>query len=254
MSHNKITYHLSDGVYISLFENMVIFLDLNKDRYSALTPPETASILPFLSVHKDVLHPSAVSALRKARVTPLMAGNAQTQDGEALAQHLVDEGLLTSNPTGKPARPISLPMPSEDLSGYDFDRTPKIRAGHVFNFFRATISAYAALRFMSTKKVVTSVSQRRKQSRKKSTGSQNDARDLMEIFKILRPLFFTSQNHCFFDSLSLLKFMELHGVYPNWVFGVKLRPFGAHCWVQDDDFVYNDSLQHVRAFSPIMSA
>ena len=56
--------------------------------------------------------------------------------------------------------------------------------------------------------------------------------------------------HCLMDSLALLHFLP-----PSpkllLVFGVKLDPFGAHCWVQRDDVLLNDSKDLVAPFQPV---
>jgi hypothetical protein len=33
---------------------------------------------------------------------------------------------------------------------------------------------------------------------------------------------------------------------------VKLEPFGAHCWIQDDDTVLNDTVEVVRQYTPVL--
>jgi hypothetical protein len=58
---------------------------------------------------------------------------------------------------------------------------------------------------------------------------------------------------CRFDSLALIEFLFGHGCLPQWVFGVKCEPFAAHCWVQDDNYVLNDSVEYVQRFTPIMA-
>jgi hypothetical protein len=42
-----------------------------------------------------------------------------------------------------------------------------------------------------------------------------------------------------------------NGIGSAVMFGVMTRPFKAHCWVQIEDVVLNDSLDHVRLFTPI---
>jgi hypothetical protein len=37
------------------------------------------------------------------------------------------------------------------------------------------------------------------------------------------------------------------------VFGVQLRPFGAHCWVEHCGEVLDDSIDHVRRFAPVLA-
>jgi hypothetical protein len=50
----------------------------------------------------------------------------------------------------------------------------------------------------------------------------------------------------------LVNFLAGYGVFPQWVFGVKTDPFYAHCWVQQGSFVFNDTPDYIRGFSPIL--
>ena len=59
------------------------------------------------------------------------------------------------------------------------------------------------------------------------------------------------KGNCLLDSLSLLRLLGPGKDGAMLVFGVKLRPFAAHCWVQADDLVLNDRLDNVAAFSPV---
>ena len=61
-----------------------------------------------------------------------------------------------------------------------------------------------------------------------------------------------SPGKCLHDSLALLEFLARHGIFPDWVFGVRARPFVAHCWVQYEDMVFNDTVEHVTGYIPIM--
>jgi len=56
---------------------------------------------------------------------------------------------------------------------------------------------------------------------------------------------------CLLDSLSLLRFLSLRGLSANIVFGVTSEPFAAHCWVQADDIVLNETLSDAHAHTPI---
>jgi hypothetical protein len=78
------------------------------------------------------------------------------------------------------------------------------------------------------------------------------ARALMVAFVGYRVFLFSSKNECLFDSLALLEYLARHGIYADWVFGVQTRPFAAHCWVQHGDIVFNDTVEHVSGYTPIM--
>jgi hypothetical protein len=57
---------------------------------------------------------------------------------------------------------------------------------------------------------------------------------------------------CLLDSIALLDVLHKHALHPSLVFGVIRRPFAAHCWVQVDEVVVNDRLDHVREYAPIL--
>ncbi|MBC9035144.1 lasso peptide biosynthesis B2 protein [Sphingomonas sp. JC676] len=65
--------------------------------------------------------------------------------------------------------------------------------------------------------------------------------------------FFPGTARCLTSSLFLLHFLHAQGFAARWVFGVKTYPFEAHCWVEHGDVVLNDSLEHVRSFTPIVA-
>ena len=251
MSLSNKKYCLPDGVFISIIENNIIFLNLHTDKYCALESDETATLLPHVSVDLEKLHPSAISALSK-RTHKKNDKNPNIYKSKNIINDLIDQKLLTTKSGAKKLKPIEVNIPKEDLFKYDFDIKPKIKFSHILIFICASTSAFLQIRFNRIEHIIRKI--KKKQSKNSLiAANEKTARELMEVFKILRPLFFTSKNECLFDSLSLLRFMELHGVRTTWVFGVTLRPFVAHCWVQDSQFVYNDYLEHVHLFSPIMS-
>lgn len=59
------------------------------------------------------------------------------------------------------------------------------------------------------------------------------------------------KGNCLLDSLALITWLGDAGRKMELVFGAKLNPFGAHCWLQLDDLVLNDRLESVAAFTPV---
>lgn len=59
------------------------------------------------------------------------------------------------------------------------------------------------------------------------------------------------KGNCLTDSLALLQLLGPTRYAAMLVFGVKLHPFAAHCWLQSNDLVLNDRLDNVAAFSPV---
>jgi len=89
-----------------------------------------------------------------------------------------------------------------------------------------------------------------------TSGSAVDRHQLFvvsQLYSYCRPLMFTSRDRCLLDALTLMYFLIGRGIRATWVFGVRLEPFRAHCWVQHDNIVLNDTPEHVAAFTPIMN-
>jgi hypothetical protein len=59
---------------------------------------------------------------------------------------------------------------------------------------------------------------------------------------------------CLPNSMLLLELLALHGLGARWVFGVRTFPFEAHCWVEHEGVILNDTIDHVRWYTPIAEA
>jgi hypothetical protein len=56
---------------------------------------------------------------------------------------------------------------------------------------------------------------------------------------------------CLFDSLCLIDFLLRRGFSAELVFGVRARPFGAHCWVEAGGAIIDDGGEDCRSFVEI---
>lgn len=59
---------------------------------------------------------------------------------------------------------------------------------------------------------------------------------------------------CLFDSLCLMRFLLAHGLGADLVFGVRARPFAAHCWVECEGAVLDDGGEACASFAEIARA
>lgn len=57
--------------------------------------------------------------------------------------------------------------------------------------------------------------------------------------------------NCLVDSLALMRFLGPLAVGTTLMFGVKLEPFAAHCWVQFESLLLNDRSDYVERFVPV---
>lgn len=240
----KARYFLTRHLFPCFVDGHFVFLDLNLDEYICLDQSRTEI---FHTLFPNWTH-------RNDQKEPVRQDEAFTNAVVTLQK----QGLLTQSRTdGKEAHPLNLNLPPLDLTGYDVDRKPDIRLSHICRFIKASLLTTAKLRFRSLQYIIERMKRRKLKGLKKTgqNGAISDpdlARDLVETFKTLKPLAFTSKNHCLFESLSLIEFLSYYGIFPECVFGIKLKPFAAHCWIQDKNFIYNDSLDYVARLTPIM--
>ncbi len=226
-------------VHVCRDGDFVVMLDVRRDRYWALEATRTAplsSIVPGWPA-------SAAGSCNGADV----AG----ADAISAIELLIDKGLLCDESrAGKPATPVRLDLPRRELLA---DAAGSL-AGPVSiaRFLIAAATAATLLRCLPFEGVIERV--KRRNHRRTERGGTDGARatQLVARFAALQPMLFSRRDACLFNSLALIEFLAPHGLHPQWVFGVQGRPFAAHCWVQDGDVLLNDTLEHVRRYTPIM--
>jgi hypothetical protein len=260
-------YALARHVFVCLQDEHVVFLDVHQDRYFALEAAKTSGLGEFVpgwpvpprSVHESV----EVDAPPQADGPPVQAGGNQLGAGTLLQviDLLLEKGVLVRvqgdggqyrRNSGKAATPVKAEVPLMDLTD-TLDDPPPVGAGMLVRFTVAAICASFMLKYRTFENVIDRVARRlaRPQSRDAVLDIER-ARQLVGVFATLRPFFFTSKNECLFDALALSEFLAAYAIYPRWVFAVQARPFAAHCWLQHGSFVFNDTVEHVRHYTPIM--
>ncbi|MDM7955799.1 lasso peptide biosynthesis B2 protein [Blastomonas sp.] len=68
-----------------------------------------------------------------------------------------------------------------------------------------------------------------------------------ENWRILIP----GTGRCLVQSMMLMRLLAIIKIKAEWVFGVRTHPFEAHCWVEWQSMVLNDSPDHVSWFTVI---
>jgi hypothetical protein len=238
--HLEPKYFFCQHAFICPVRRHWIILDVRRDRYFCIPSAEFASIGPLIHGWSTATGDCQLQS--------------QVESGETYAAQLAAMGVLSEN--SKFARKLPLSPITPPISILDTDDlvVPLVhRTLCAPRFFVACIAAARRLRrhtFESTVAVV----QARRDCAKGATGPFNfeRARILISVFKVLR-LWYPRAYLCLFDSLALLEFLALHGLYPRWTFGVTADPFLAHCWLQEEAVVLDDSLARVSAYTPIMS-
>ncbi len=86
---------------------------------------------------------------------------------------------------------------------------------------------------------------------RRASKSRRTAAQSIRAFEHAR-LLRTAADRCLPRSIALALCLAADGERTNLVIGVKLAPFGAHCWVQSGDEVLNDSVEEVLRYQPIL--
>jgi hypothetical protein len=75
---------------------------------------------------------------------------------------------------------------------------------------------------------------------------------LVAAFEAWRP-YYPRARICLFDCIAMRSWLAQYGIASRIVFGVKTRPFEAHCWLQSGVCVINERLERARSFQPILA-
>ena len=234
-------YGLATHVFVCRDEDYIVVLDLKQDRYFALEAAKTAMLATVVPGWPVTAQQGTHAVVGKA--------------AEEALRPLLRQGWLLEESTGaREATPVSVPRPETQLTGEGDSRSEKLGLRTLFAFVVASVFARAALRFWPFDRVVRRVAQRKaRYSKANEPLDLERARRLIEAFERMRVFLFSSRDECLHDSLAVLEFLARYRIFPSWVFGVRARPFAAHCWVQDADVVFNDTVEHVNTYVPIMA-
>lgn len=199
-----------------------VFLDLKQDEYTLIMGEAAAAL-----------------------------GERTPQPAESLRE-LIQAGLLTTDHrAGRPFSATPGAAAIQPLLDLETPSRPTVNLGHVYNFAIACTTAAARLRWSRIQNTVSAVAMRKARRASRQRVDLDEARRLAAIFHRLRGLF-PANYLCLFDSLALVEFLARYDVFPEWVFGVKLEPWAAHCWIQHQQFTFNESVEQAAAYTPIM--
>jgi hypothetical protein len=235
------TYCLTRDSYACLAGNYLVFSDLRGDMYRCLSRENTEIVLRSLPGFQVTNAPPAAGA------NCINAAHLQRVMGV-----LSSAGLVCNAASGRSFAPIRVPVPTASLVSDSGPTAPRPRPGHFASFLHACLKASAMLRMQSIRRTVRSVEAHRHRLCKVNRLGLDSMHNLTRSFHRMRP-YYGRAYLCRFDSLALIEFLFSHRCLPLWVFGVKCEPFAAHCWVQDDNYILNDSVEYVQRFTPIMA-
>jgi hypothetical protein len=165
---------------------------------------------------------------------------------------LIRNRIITSNMAEAVQRPRkALLVPTRSLHASEAT-LPLAFARHGAAFFTAASLANRWLRTLPLRETVQRVAQTAQRNGAGGVFDYQKARTAIAAFNRLRPLY-NRGYLCLFDSLALLLFLAKYQLFPRWTFAVQSEPFAAHCWVQEQDVVLNDTVERVQPYTPILA-
>jgi hypothetical protein len=240
------SYFLAPHVFPCVTEDHLVLLDLEHDKYVGIAREQLSAVARRVK---------GWSRLGIVRADTAAGATEPGSRAESVFAKMVAAGMLTTDADiGKEARPIEVPAASEALVQPDLDWRPRITVIDLARFLLASMLTSLSMRCLPLRSVMTRA-MRRKAEGLATRGPVNIAvaRRATEAFIRMRPLLFGAQDACLYDSLALARFLSYYGQYPACVIGVQTAPFGAHCWVQETGFIFNDAPEYVRRFTPIFA-
>jgi hypothetical protein len=221
-------YFLPPHVHFCQRGDAFVFLDLRQDDYTLVNGP-------------------AATALKE-----LAAQRADRDLSQDLSELLNGGLLITEQNAGKVVSPTHVDLAAECLVDRESFGDVRVTLGHVVHFAAACTAAKLSLRWRKIEDTVMSVARRKERRAGNQAFDLARAQDLAAVFHKLRG-FFPANYLCLFDSLALLEFLAKYRLYPTWVFGVRLEPWAAHCWVQHQQWLLNEEVEAAATYTPIMA-
>jgi hypothetical protein len=240
-------FTVASHVHVCITGDGSVLLDLKRDKYLGLGKRDTELLA------------TAISSWPKPQwdrnETDPTSDAAVAHTGE-LCRSLAADGLLISGvcdgarATGEPL----IDMKREWISvGDDLEVESKMTVGHVANFMVAlfwTRSSLVWRPFYATVEVM--------RVEKARSGYRIDPNEMVKmaalvgVFRRLRPLAFVAEGRCLLHALTLTRFLNRYGFYPEWVIGVATQPWAAHAWVQCGNFLLDTNPEKVCRYTPIL--
>lgn len=212
-------YRLRSGLSFCEVDGTVILLDVPADRYFALSPPSSAAFLAY------VRHP-------------------REKPGPALEQ-MIEHGVLEPNDTKIGIAACSAKTAAGTmLTG----SSPKAPVVDIVEALGRRLIAEAALKSVGFARQVEAV---RRRDLPGSADAAIAAR-ASEAFAAAA-LWRARTRRCLSISFATLSWLAHRGCSAELIFGVRLHPFQAHCWVQHEGRLINDPVDAVRSFTPILA-
>lgn len=207
-------YRLPEHLGVCEIDRRLLMLDLRRDRYLELDAGSAASLRRWRNGLQEE-EASLARLLERGMLVP-----SDRPDTSGWTEHAIPDRSMLDLP--EPRAPWSL--------------LPELAATFLATRMRLRSGLEVAVMDIKRRKPATTLT---------------DPRTHVARFRAARRFVPITPN-CLTDSLALAACLSRRQIRCDLIFGVKLDPFAAHCWLQTDRAVLNDAADRVAAFTPIM--
>lgn len=213
-------YRIRDGLHWCECSGRIVLLDLFEDRYSSL--------------------PSDLGAIFRR------VADGDALDGDTDAATLAEIGLVVDDEArqGSPPSP-RVDEPVGDLGGQPLQGTTPVRVAAAI---AAQLGWAVALKLVPLARIVAGFE--RTGTSEPPGGADDALRRLVSDFSAAS-LWIPAEDHCLIRALAFRSMCARRGIHPKLVFGVRLNPFRAHCWLQLGRQILIGEFEQARLFTPI---
>ena len=200
-------------------DEALVFLDLARDRYVAL-------------------HGADRAAFERLRC-------GEANDSDAMAR-LIATGFIVRADSGPCLDPTRIDVPARDLC----DSTD-----NGFSFAMAVATAGAlrwASRAMRPERIAATIETLRQAKQTLDAIAPTSSIEQLAAHYAACRWINPVRPRCLIDALALDRILLARKMRAILVFGVRLNPFGAHCWLQTSDAILTGTAAEARNFRPIM--
>lgn len=209
-------WRLASGVGYCEVDGELVFLDLGRDKYLSLRGGDR----------------TAFERLKSG----------EPNDSEAMTR-LVGTRLLQRCEGGSRLDAASIRVPADDLSSRDapFD-------------LRTAFSSALALRWAASAMKPDRIARTMAGLVERKSGAVSDEIEIVDCAaryaacRWINPV----APRCLIDALALDRLLLKQGLSASLVFGVRLAPFAAHCWLQTPGYILTCTAADAHNFTPIM--
>lgn len=215
-------WHILPHVSACIVSGQIILLDVRRDRYFAVPAGLAADVRTWLAGPDNYPAPHAL--------THLLQTTGISTPGDPALSAACSKGVTI---------PAAAPIPASSdmrLPAHDHVRIASVLVG-----------TWLSLRLRPLREMLT-----RTGRRESLKAIEPDALATRAAAYAKARRFLPIPRNCLLDSLALDQWLGAGGAGRYLVLGVTAYPFAAHCWLQSDDLVLNDSYDRVSRYTPIL--